>query len=120
MHRIAEVMRRIAPTAQTIVYGSEARGDARQDSDIDLLILLDDSEEPTPERELEISRLEKEAFIPFMTFLLRMMPQRKVLLLFLRQCQFSIFGRRNAILFVKHSIQSARRIEAATEGYRLN
>lgn len=57
MHRIAEVMRRIAPTAQTIVYGSESRGDACQDSDIDLLILLDDSEELTPERELEISRL---------------------------------------------------------------
>lgn len=56
VRRIAEVMRRVAPTAQTIVYGSEARGDARQDSDIDLLILLDDSEELTPERELEISR----------------------------------------------------------------
>lgn len=33
VRRIAEVMRRIAPTAQTIVYGSEARGDARQDSE---------------------------------------------------------------------------------------
>lgn len=56
VRRIAEVMRRIAPTAQTIVYGSEARGDARQDSDIDLLILLDDSEELTPDRELELRR----------------------------------------------------------------
>ena len=48
--------RNIAPTAQTIVYGSEARGDARPDSDIDLLILLDDQEELTPERELELRR----------------------------------------------------------------
>ena len=41
---------------QPIVYGSEARGDARPDSDIDLLILLDDQEELTPERELELRR----------------------------------------------------------------
>jgi uncharacterized protein len=29
------------PTAEIILYGSHARGDFRQDSDIDLLILLD-------------------------------------------------------------------------------
>ena len=50
LHHIAEAMRNIAPTAQTIVYGS------RPDSDIDLLILLDDQEELTPERELELRR----------------------------------------------------------------
>ena len=52
-NRIREVMRDIAPDAQTILYGSEVRGEARADSDIDLLILLN---EPclTPERELEI------------------------------------------------------------------
>ncbi len=56
VRRISETMHRIAPGSQTILYGSEARGDARPDSDIDLLILLDDSEELTPERELDIAR----------------------------------------------------------------
>jgi uncharacterized protein (UPF0332 family)/predicted nucleotidyltransferase len=55
VRRIAEVVHRIAPDAKTILYGSEARGDAQVDSDIDLLILLD-GDNLAPERELEITR----------------------------------------------------------------
>lgn len=41
--RIASEIHHFAPEAITYLYGSQARGDARYDSDIDLLILLPDS-----------------------------------------------------------------------------
>lgn len=37
---IREVIKSIDPTAQVILFGSRARGDAKQDSDRDVLILV--------------------------------------------------------------------------------
>ena len=39
VNQISQAIRRVAPTATAILYGSEARGDARDD--IDVLILLE-------------------------------------------------------------------------------
>ena len=40
LHRIREAIHDVEPTAQVILYGSRARGDAHPDSDWDLLVLL--------------------------------------------------------------------------------
>jgi uncharacterized protein len=36
-----DAVRQVAPEAQLILYGSRARGDARDDSDYDLLVVVD-------------------------------------------------------------------------------
>lgn len=41
IEKVKQVVHKIAPDAKIILYGSEARGEASSDSDIDILILLD-------------------------------------------------------------------------------
>ncbi len=41
--KIANIMRSLFPEAKTLLYGSQARNTATEDSDVDLLIILPDS-----------------------------------------------------------------------------
>jgi predicted nucleotidyltransferase len=38
---LKHILHRVAPDAIAILYGSETRGDARPDSDIEILIIVD-------------------------------------------------------------------------------
>ena len=67
INRITRELKRVALDAEKILYGSEARGDASPDSDIDLLILVE-GEKITIAQEEEITtplyRIELETGIP--------------------------------------------------------
>ena len=54
--KAGEVIRSIEPDAEIILFGSEARGDARPDSDIDLLVLLS-GDKMSLDRESEVCGL---------------------------------------------------------------
>lgn len=55
VERVRHQARTLLPEAQVILYGSEARGDARPESDIDLLLLLPDKT-VSPEKEHFIAK----------------------------------------------------------------
>lgn len=56
VEKIRQTIKAVNPTAETILYGSQARGSARADSAIDLLILLDgDGEKPSVAQEETIT-----------------------------------------------------------------
>lgn len=71
--KIRKVMHHIFPDTEIWLFGSEARGDARPDSDVDLLILLD-KDDISVEDEMQISdplyKIELETGIQINPFIL--------------------------------------------------
>ena len=53
IEKIKDVLRTVAPAAEIILYGSEARGESRADSDFDILI-LEDVDKISYQRRVEI------------------------------------------------------------------
>jgi predicted nucleotidyltransferase len=54
LKKIVDIIRKVAPKAEIILFGSEARGEARPDSDFDILI-LEDTESISLSRAKEIT-----------------------------------------------------------------
>lgn len=54
VNRLKTVIQGISPDAQTILYGSEARGESTSNSDIDILILVN-KEHISPQEEDQIT-----------------------------------------------------------------
>ncbi len=51
-HEIKQAVRAVEPDAEIILYGSRARGDARTDSDWDLLVLVEGPVDPEREKSI--------------------------------------------------------------------
>ncbi len=52
LQRCKKAIRAVVPDADVILYGSRARGDAKDDSDYDLLVLVDRSADVTVHQQL--------------------------------------------------------------------